>query len=298
MVKYAALLWDLDGTIVDSLPVIYEALSLMLYKFGHEGVTQQWMREHIGYPFAETIRQMGLGGDALAYYREVYFSLAEKHQTFEGVVDVIAEIYGKIPMVIVSNKSREGVKRTLAPWKGEKWFDLIVCEDDVSRPKPDPEAFEVVKRFWESQGKPLDPQDVLMIGDTEIDEAFAMAVGMEFAYVSWGYGKVEKPHYVLVQPGDLIPVVGFHDVMPLCDGPELDLHGFAPHDVERVVRLYLVDAHQKGYHQVRVIPGKGKGVRKQHVEKILSSHPFVVRFRESHPLWGGWGSYDVWLREE
>ncbi len=298
MVRYSAVIWDMDGTLVDSLPVIYEAFSQMLVRFGREPVSREWMRQRIGFPFRETMALVGLGDDAIHYYREVYFSLWEKHQPFDGIEAVLAELYGNIPMVIVSNKSREGIHRTLLPWKGEHWFDLIVSENDVTHSKPDPEAFDVVKRFWNEQGKPLEPNDVLMVGDTGIDEAFARMVGMEFAYASWGYGQVNAPDYILEKPADLIKVVGLDEELPLCQGPELDLHGFAPEDVSRVVRSYLDEAYQKGYTQVRVIPGKGKSVRKQQVAKILKEHPRVKDFRESHPLWGGWGSYDVFLKGE
>ncbi|MCX7882039.1 MAG: HAD-IA family hydrolase [Brevinematales bacterium] len=298
MVRYAALLWDMDGTLVDSLPVIYEAFSEMLRQYGREPVSLEWMRERVGHPFGETMKLVGLGEEARAYYRQVYFSLGEKHKPFPGIVETLREVYGKIPMVIVSNKSREGMKKTLAPWNGEQWFDLCVCEDDVKNPKPHPEAFGVVQRFWQKQGKSLEPSDVLMVGDTAIDYAFAQAVGMDFAYASWGYGKVENPQFTLKEPSDLLVLAGLDERRPVCEGPELDLHGYAPQDVERVVRLYLQEASKKGYRQVRVIPGKGKGVRKKQVERVLFDHPLVLSFRESHPLWGGWGSYDVFLKGE
>lgn len=298
MVKYAAIVWDMDGTLVDSLPVIYEAFSEMLRHYGREPVSLEWMRERVGHPFGETMKLVGLGDDARAYYRDVYFSLWEKHKPFDGVVETLKTIHGKIPMVIVSNKSREGMKRTLAPWDGEKWFDLLICEDDVENPKPHPEAFSLVQKFWKKEGKPLDPSDVIMVGDTLIDSLFAKNVGMDFAYASWGYGRVDQPQYRLTTPSDLVSLVGLDEERPLCDGPELDLHGFAPQDVEKVVKNYLEEASQKGYTRVRLIPGKGKSVKKQQVEKVLSHHPLVVSFRESHPLWGGWGSYDVFLKGE
>jgi len=298
MVRYSALIWDMDGTLVDSLPVIYEAFSAMLRKYGREPVSLAWMRDRIGHPFEETMKLVGLGEEARNYYREVYFALGEKHRPFPGVEETLEAIYGRIPMVIISNKSREGLKRTLAPWNGEHWFDAILCEDDLNHPKPHPEAFERVQKLWQKQGKVLDPEDALMIGDTMIDEAFARACGMAFAYASWGYGKAEKPEYVLHSPRDLLAVTGLDEERPLAEGPELDLHGIASPDVERAVRRYLEEAQKRGYRQVRVIPGKGRGVRKKQVESILSSHPSVAAFRESHPLWGGWGSYDVFLKGE
>jgi len=298
MIRYAAIVWDLDGTIVDSLPVIYEAFSRMLEHYGRPPVSREWMRERIGHPFRETMNLVGLGDDAQEYYRSVYFSLAERHKPFAGIEEVLHETFGKIPMVIVSNKSREGILRSLGGWNGEKWFDLIVSENDMAFPKPHPSSFDVVRDFWKRQQKPLEASDVLMIGDTEIDEAFARAVGMDFAFASWGYGKPKNPTFVLQSPSDILGVVGLDEVLPLCTSPELDLHGFASHEVDSVVKGYLAEAVRKGYREVRIITGKGRSVKKQQVERILREHPLVAGFRESHPLFGGWGSYQVVLREE
>jgi DNA-nicking Smr family endonuclease len=65
----------------------------------------------------------------------------------------------------------------------------------------------------------------------------------------------------------------------------LDLHSFAPRDVVAVVDDYLQAAHEAGFRQVRLIHGRGKGVQRAAVQRLLSDHALVDRYwdaPESH----------------
>ncbi len=77
----------------------------------------------------------------------------------------------------------------------------------------------------------------------------------------------------------------------------IDLHGFAPRDIPSVVESYLEAAREKGYRDVRLIHGRGKGVQRARVHKLLAEHPQVEEFHESTPDRGGWGATLVRLRE-
>jgi dsDNA-specific endonuclease/ATPase MutS2 len=75
----------------------------------------------------------------------------------------------------------------------------------------------------------------------------------------------------------------------------LDLHGFRPRDVPGVVDAYLDAALEAGFHEVRLIHGRGKGVQRARIHQILSGDPRVVRFAQAPPQRGGWGATLVWL---
>ena len=74
-----------------------------------------------------------------------------------------------------------------------------------------------------------------------------------------------------------------------------DLHSFVPEDVAAVVDDYLEEAHARGFAEVRLIHGKGIGVRRRIVRSLLASHPLVVRFADAPPERGGHGATIVWL---
>jgi len=77
---------------------------------------------------------------------------------------------------------------------------------------------------------------------------------------------------------------------------ELDLHTFAPQDVPSVVTEYLAACRERGILQVRVVHGRGKGVQRAVVRRLLATLPEVETFEDAPPVSGGWGATIVWLR--
>jgi dsDNA-specific endonuclease/ATPase MutS2 len=78
-------------------------------------------------------------------------------------------------------------------------------------------------------------------------------------------------------------------------GDELDLHTFAPRDVPSLVPDYIEACLERGFAQVRIIHGKGKGVQRRIVHAALDRHPGVVRYELAEPFAGGWGATIAWL---
>jgi dsDNA-specific endonuclease/ATPase MutS2 len=84
--------------------------------------------------------------------------------------------------------------------------------------------------------------------------------------------------------------------IPIADW--LDLHTFAPRQIFPLVEDYLDEAARRGFQQVRIIHGKGKGIQRELVRRALTNHPRVVRFADAPPEAGGWGATLVWLTTE
>ena len=76
----------------------------------------------------------------------------------------------------------------------------------------------------------------------------------------------------------------------------LDLHTFAPRDVLSVVDEYLRAAAERGFTEVRIIHGRGKGVQRAAVQGLLRDHPLVLRFFDAPAERGGWGATVAVLR--
>lgn len=70
----------------------------------------------------------------------------------------------------------------------------------------------------------------------------------------------------------------------------LDLHAFSPKDVKAVTEAYLAEARKKGFRLVRIIHGKGIGVQREIVRKVLSETDFVQSFKSGDEFSGGWGA--------
>jgi DNA-nicking Smr family endonuclease len=77
---------------------------------------------------------------------------------------------------------------------------------------------------------------------------------------------------------------------------ELDLHAFAPRDVVSVVEEYVRACREKGILTVRLVHGRGKGVQRAEVRRLLGRLPEVESFEDAPPGWGGWGATVARLR--
>jgi dsDNA-specific endonuclease/ATPase MutS2 len=69
-----------------------------------------------------------------------------------------------------------------------------------------------------------------------------------------------------------------------------DLHTVRPREVRAVVEEYLYQARLAGFRRVRIIHGKGVGVQREAVRRILARTPFVAHFSDAPPEAGGWGA--------
>lgn len=75
----------------------------------------------------------------------------------------------------------------------------------------------------------------------------------------------------------------------------IDLHGFQPRDMLNVVEDYLEEARARGFREVRLIHGRGKGFQRARIHGLLSQHPFVRHFVDAPASRGGWGATVVSL---
>lgn len=89
---------------------------------------------------------------------------------------------------------------------------------------------------------------------------------------------------------DVDPFDPFPEPVELEIEDVFDLHTIPPRDVKRVVTEYLHQAHRRGFESVRIIHGKGVGVQREIVRRVLASTSFVRDFADAPPEAGGWGA--------
>ena len=77
----------------------------------------------------------------------------------------------------------------------------------------------------------------------------------------------------------------------------LDLHEFSPKDTRAAVEEYLAACLERGIYEVRIVHGKGKGVKRRIVHSLLDSHPKVLGYRHEGGSGGSWGATVVDLKK-
>jgi dsDNA-specific endonuclease/ATPase MutS2 len=89
----------------------------------------------------------------------------------------------------------------------------------------------------------------------------------------------------------------FPEVVDIEIADSLDLHAFHPRDVKAVVTEYLKEARKKGFRVVRIIHGKGIGVQRETVRKVLAETDFVKSFKNGPEFSGSWGATIVVFKD-
>jgi hypothetical protein len=89
---------------------------------------------------------------------------------------------------------------------------------------------------------------------------------------------------------DVNPYDPFPDPVQIEITDVFDLHSIPPRDIKLVLVEYLHQAHEAGFRSVRIIHGKGIGVQRERVRKVLALTTFVLDFGDAPPEAGGWGA--------
>jgi hypothetical protein len=100
------------------------------------------------------------------------------------------------------------------------------------------------------------------------------------------------------QEGSLEDIIDPEKPFDLPVEDSIDLHPFPPRDVPDVVDAYLEAAFERGFREVRLIHGRGIGVQRDRVQKLLGRHPLVSGFHDAPPDRGGWGATVVYLKSK
>jgi HAD superfamily hydrolase (TIGR01509 family) len=176
---FRAYLFDCDGTIVDSMPLHYEAWTAALGEWGcvfGEELFYAWGGKPAAEIIADLNQQQGLNMPvkAVAERKEMlYYELLPQLKAVPEVLEHIQIEEGKIPFAVVSGSRRDSVIASLTKLGLLDKFQTIVCAGDYKNSKPHPEPFLLAAARL---GIPA--EDCLVFEDTEMGIQAATAAGM------------------------------------------------------------------------------------------------------------------------
>jgi beta-phosphoglucomutase family hydrolase len=177
--RFAAYLFDCDGTIADSMPLHYIAWKNALAEWNctfDEQLFYSWG----GTPVAEIVsmlnKRQGLNMpvEGLSSRKEkLYMELLPQLEAIPEVVEHIEAQHGRIPFAVVSGSTRDSVTASLGSLQLLDKFDALVCAGDYRKSKPDPEAF-----LLGATKLGVAPEACLVFEDTDMGIQAATAAGM------------------------------------------------------------------------------------------------------------------------
>ena len=181
-----AVLFDMDGTVLDTLEDLWAAVNVSLGRFGLPEASRDAVRAGLGNGAAHLIACVApeeRREEVLAFYKPYYDAHCNiKTRPYPGILPLMARLRARgVKQAIISNKPDPAVQE-LARVYFPGLLEVAVGESETVRRKPNPDAVLAAVR---QMGLTVD--ECVYVGDTEVDLATAKAAGMACIAVTWGF---------------------------------------------------------------------------------------------------------------
>jgi phosphoglycolate phosphatase len=189
-----ALIFDLDGTLIDSQRDLIRSVNAMLREMGRAELKEETISGYIGQGAPILVgRALGEGATdeehkcALQFFLHYY----EEHKmdttrAYPGVAETLEELAG-LPMAILTNKPARISVRILDELGLKRYFRAIYGGNSFETKKPDPLGANTILREFG-----VAPHEALLIGDSEVDVQTARNAGALVAAVNYGFGAHDR----------------------------------------------------------------------------------------------------------
>ena len=212
-----AVLFDLDGTLLDTLPGLAASVNAVLRAHGEPERSLEEVRAFVGNGVRKLVARAAKGGEdrpdyteLLAEYRAHYLAHASEGSVpYPGIPELLAALRARgVKLGVVTNKD-EDAARALMERFFPGAFDVVLGGNAGRAPKPDSAT---PRAALESLG--VSPAEALYVGDTDVDAATARGAGMDLRLCSWGFrarGDLEKLDAMIVDtPSQLLAAFESH----------------------------------------------------------------------------------------
>ncbi len=213
---YKLVIFDFDGTLVDSADGIWHTANEMAKKYNLKIFKREFIEKALGTGmdnffndiFPEQVKQLGLKEVArinLAIYDMMY---KEGLKIYPNVKRTLKHLHSRgIKLAIASNKLKKYVTLISKELGIKEYFDIILGGEDVKRRKPDPfVVYYLMKKYV------LKKEDVLFVGDSQYDVETAKNAGVDCVFLKYGYAdraivKKLKPEFQFKDFGDIKDII-------------------------------------------------------------------------------------------
>lgn len=205
------LVFDLDGTLIDSSKTIYKATKYAFNKLKIENsLTQDTLDRYIGAHFEDIFRELGIivpdFNLFLTTFLEHYFDFIKDSSVYPNVEQTLYKLKLDYKIALLTTKAQFQAERVVSAFDLTKYFDLIVGRRDGIPVKPSPEPYLYI---CETLG--IVPDDSYMIGDSEFDILCGHNSGANTIAVTYGYRdisflKSHSPDYLVSSIDEILTI--------------------------------------------------------------------------------------------
>lgn len=181
-----AIIFDVDGVLLDSFESWFTSFNQTLVEFGKEQVDRETYRKIFWGPSVEEdLRRYNLGADAVEAALRNQRNNVHLMKLHEKVHETLESLKG-FKLGVATNTPRINLDKTFNYFDLYRHFEVVMCFDDVQRPKPYP---DMILKASEILNVPV--TKILFVGDTESDMAAAKGAGCHFVGIKIGDKKVD-----------------------------------------------------------------------------------------------------------
>ena len=192
-----ALIFDLDGTLIDSKQDLIRSVNAMLVETGREPLHEDTVSSYIGHGAPRLVaRALGNGATEQECERALRFFLAhydahklDSTRAYPGVTEALLELRD-FPMAVLTNKPVRASRKILEGLGLASFFRAAYGGNSFETKKPDPLG---AKKILEELG--VAPAQALMVGDSDVDVQTARNTGTLAAAVNYGFGTHDRAAY-------------------------------------------------------------------------------------------------------
>jgi phosphoglycolate phosphatase len=216
-VKYKAVIFDLDGTLLNTIQDLADSVNIVLRRFGFPEHDVESYKYFVGdgieelacRALPENHRDEAALARSIAAIREEYSKRWANHtRPYEGIPELLDALTARnIKTAILSNKPDESTKATVSKLLPKWHFQFIVGASPAVPKKPNPKAALEIARSLD-----ISPDELIYVGDTATDMATAVAAGMYPVGALWGFRTAEEltqsgAKKLIKEPGDLLELL-------------------------------------------------------------------------------------------
>lgn len=190
--KYKHIIFDIDGTMLDSAYADLTALRKVLIELENKNYPVDNLRFALGIPGEVALRRLEVEDVVMAnrLWNKYMIELSYTMKLFDGIKELLVELKNKgVKLGIITSKNRTEFQNDFVPFGIESFFDTIITVEDCLAPKP---SAEPMLAYLNKTG--INAQEALYVGDTFYDRECAFKAGVDFGVAMWGCHSVEQIH--------------------------------------------------------------------------------------------------------